>query len=42
MDDINLVIEPGEFVVIFAPAFGQITLLDALNGRRPPTGASFI
>jgi len=33
---IDLVIEPGEFVVIFGTSgSGKSTLLDALNGRRP-------
>ncbi|MGH8583427.1 MAG: FHA domain-containing protein [Gammaproteobacteria bacterium] len=36
LDGINLVIEPGEFVVIFGTSgSGKSTLLDALNGRRP-------
>ncbi|WP_141699113.1 FHA domain-containing protein [Candidatus Thiosymbion oneisti] len=34
--DIDLVINPGEFVVIFGTSgSGKSTLLDALNGRRP-------
>ncbi|MCG6941624.1 MAG: ATP-binding cassette domain-containing protein [Thiohalocapsa sp.] len=36
LSDIDLVIEPGEFVVIFGTSgSGKSTLLDALNGRRP-------
>ncbi|NBC49690.1 MAG: ATP-binding cassette domain-containing protein [Gammaproteobacteria bacterium] len=36
LSGIDLVIEPGEFVVIFGTSgSGKSTLLDALNGRRP-------
>lgn len=43
LDDINLVIEPGEFVVIFGTSgSGKSTLLDALNARRPATGGTIL
>jgi ABC-type multidrug transport system ATPase subunit len=36
LQDINLVVEPGELVAIFGTSgSGKSTLLDALNGRRP-------
>ncbi|TCT22780.1 ATP-binding cassette domain-containing protein [Thiobaca trueperi] len=36
LNQIDLVIEPGEFVVIFGTSgSGKSTLMDALNGRRP-------
>lgn len=39
LEDISLVIEPGEFMVIFGGSgSGKSTLLDALSGRRPATG----
>jgi ABC transport system ATP-binding/permease protein len=39
LEDISLVIEPGEFMVIFGGSgSGKSTLLDTLNGRRPATG----
>lgn len=43
LDGINLVIDPGEFVVIFGTSgSGKSTLLDALNGRRPATAGQVL
>lgn len=41
LTNIDLAIDPGEFVVIFGTSgSGKSTLLDALNGRRPASAGS--
>jgi ABC transport system ATP-binding/permease protein len=43
LDDLNFVVEPGEFISLLGPSgSGKSTLMDCLNGRRRATGGKVL